>query len=204
MPALSIPEAEFVTSCPTLASAPRPSLPEIAFAGRSNVGKSSLINSLLNRRQLAMTSRTPGKTRLLNYYRIGKNLCYFVDLPGYGYARVPGETAGRWSHALEEYVGSSEHLLLVVLLLDMRQGLTPMDEQMVDALRIYRRTWLAVVTKSDKLTLGERRKTVSDLENRLAPRGATAIIPFSASTHDGRDAVWEAMRAVLNSRSAGK
>jgi GTP-binding protein len=197
---LSIPEAEFVTSCPSLATAPRPPLPEIAFAGRSNVGKSSLINSLLNRRKLALTSRTPGKTRLLNYYRIGKNLCYFVDLPGYGYARVPGETKGQWSRALEDYVGQSEQLRLVVLLLDMRQGVMPLDEQMVDALNIYRRTWLAVLTKSDKLTRGERRKAETDLQDRLTARGAIAIIPYSATSHEGRDALWQAAKTVLTSR----
>jgi GTP-binding protein len=198
MSELSIPEAEFVTSCPSLATAPLPPLPEIAFAGRSNVGKSSLINSLLNRKQLAMTSRTPGKTRLLNYFRIGRNLCYFVDLPGYGYARVPGETKGQWSRALEEYIGQSTRLRLVVVLLDMRQGLTPLDEQMVDALTIYRREWLAVLTKSDKLTSGERRKTQTDLQERLAARGARAILPYSAPSHEGRDAVWQAVKNVLN------
>jgi GTP-binding protein len=196
---LSIPEATFVTSCPSLATAPRPPLPEIAFAGRSNVGKSSLINSLLNRKQLALTSRTPGKTRLLNYFRIGSNLCYFVDLPGYGYARVPGETKGQWSHALEEYIGQSAQLRLVVLLLDMRQGLMPLDEQMVDALNIYRRTWLAVLTKSDKLTLTELRKAQTDLQNRLTARSAMTIIPYSAASHYGREAVWQAVQNTLKS-----
>jgi GTP-binding protein len=200
MPAFKIPEAEFILSCPAISHAPPRPLPEIAFAGRSNVGKSSLINSLLNRQKLALTSRTPGKTRLLNYFLIGRGQYYFVDLPGYGYARVPGSTKEDWAETIEAYLRDSKRLELVVLLLDIRRGLTDLDEQMVDALSIYHRRWLAVLTKSDKLSPSERTPRVNDLFGMLVSRGAQTVLPYSSLRHDGRDVLWRNITGVISGK----
>jgi GTP-binding protein len=197
MSAYKIPEAEFVLSCPDITHAPRRPLPEIAFAGRSNVGKSSLINSLLSRQRLALTSGTPGKTRLLNYFLIGRGLCYFVDLPGYGFARVPGATKAEWAETVEGYLRDSTRLELVVLLLDIRHGLTALDEQMVNALSTYHRRWLAVLTKSDKLSSTARDQRAAELFGLLASRGAQAVLAYSALRHHGREELWMSIMDTL-------
>jgi GTP-binding protein len=194
---LRIPEAEFVLSAPDIARAPKRPLPEIAFAGRSNVGKSSLINSLTNRKQLALSSKTPGKTRLLNYFLVGKDRCYFVDLPGYGYARVGQEQKAEWGENLEGYMRESHRLVLVVLILDIRQGITPLDEQMIDAFRIYGRPWLAVLTKADKLSASARKQAVDKLQGELISRGAQGALPYSADDHFGREELWEAILSAV-------
>jgi GTP-binding protein len=186
-----IPEAEFILSCPHVGLAPKARLPEIAFAGRSNVGKSSLINSLLNRKQIALTSKTPGKTRLLNYFRIGKTLCYFVDLPGYGYAKVSGAVKQEWSETIEDYLRESRRIALVVLILDMRHGLTALDEQMVEGLTIYSRPWIAVLSKSDKLGTKANADAMRVLSGELISRGARNVLPYSSLNHTGRDTVWK-------------
>ena len=181
-------------SAPHVGLAPKRPLPEIAFAGRSNVGKSSLINSVLNRKQLALSSKTPGKTRLLNYFLIGE-FCYFVDLPGYGYARVGQEVKEEWGETLEGYMRDAQRLLLVVLILDIRHGASDLDDQMIEAFHIYGRPWIAVLTKSDKLTTTARAEAVRKLDGSLRSRGARAVLPYSASNHEGRDELW---RELLN------
>jgi GTP-binding protein len=195
--ALKIPDAEFVLSAPHIGLAPKRSLPEIAFAGRSNVGKSSLINSLVNRKQLALSSKTPGKTRLLNYFLIGKDLCYFVDLPGYGYARVGQQQKVEWSETLEGYMRDARRLLLVVLILDIRQGLTPLDTQMIEAFHICQRPWLAVITKSDKLRAQARAEAIRNLSGTLLSLGAQAVLPYSALNHDGRNELWTEIQSTV-------
>ena len=194
---MRIPEAEFVLSAPDIARAPKRPLPEIAFAGRSNVGKSSLINSLTNRKQLALSSKTPGKTRLLNYFLVGRGLCYFVDLPGYGYARIGQEQKAEWGESLEGYLREAHRLVLVVLILDIRQGITPLDEQMIDAFRIYHRPWLAVVTKADKLSVSARKQAVDKLQGELISRGARGALPYSAESHLGRDELWQEILSAI-------
>lgn len=197
---LIIPESRFVKSCPHVGLAPRPPLPEIAFAGRSNVGKSSLINSLLNRRKLAHTSKTPGKTQYLNYYEIGKQLCYFVDLPGYGYAQIPESQKRSWSRHLEGYFRDSAQLRLAVLILDLRRGLTDMDQQMIEALHIYKRPWIIVITKTDKLTASASVEHVKHLSGQLISLGAGAVLPYSSLRHSGREAVWEQITAAVQTK----
>jgi GTP-binding protein len=184
---VKIPNAEFVLSCPRVELAPKPKLPEIAFAGRSNVGKSSLINSLLNRNKLAMTAKTPGKTRLLNYFRIGSNLCYFVDLPGYGFAKVSKAMQEEWAEYIEAYLRDSKQLKLVVLILDIRRGVTALDQQMISALSIFNRPWIAVMTKSDKLSKTEADKTIGEHKGLLISLGAEAVIPYSSLSNAGRE-----------------
>jgi GTP-binding protein len=197
VPSFRIPEAEFVLSCPDITHAPKRPLSEIAFAGRSNVGKSSLINSLLGRQKLALTSRTPGKTRLLNYFLIGRGLCYFVDLPGYGFARVPEGTKEQWAETIEGYLRDSTRLELVILLLDIRRGLTALDEQMVDALSTYRRRWLAVLTKSDKLSTTARDQRKKEMFGSLASRGAQTVLTYSSLHHHGREELWQKIMDAL-------
>jgi GTP-binding protein len=188
-----IPSAKFLLSCPHVGLAPKRPLPEIAFAGRSNVGKSSLINSLLNHRQLALVSKTPGKTRLLNYFLIGDSLTYFVDLPGYGYARVSGEMKAQWGETIEDYLRDSTRLTLVVLILDIRHGLTALDRQMVDALTTYQRKWIAILSKSDKLGSQALKATLTELTGEIMSLGARGVLPYSSLNHTGRDAVWDVL-----------
>jgi len=182
----SIPQAEFVLSCPHVGLAPRRRLPEIAFAGRSNVGKSSLINSLLNRKKLALTAKTPGKTRLLNYYLIGRNLCYFVDLPGYGFARVSKSLQAEWGEYIEGYLRDSSSLRMVVLILDIRHGVTDLDEQMIKGFHVLGRSWIAALTKADKLSSRAAESRVAALHSELISRGARAVVPYSSLKHTGR------------------
>lgn len=187
----AIPQAEFVKSCTELAQTPKPALPEIAFVGRSNVGKSSLINSLLNRKGLALASATPGKTRLLNFFKVGGSLCYFVDLPGYGYAKVSKSLQEEWSGFLEDFLAESPRLKLVVLIADSRRGLTDLDMQMVQALQFYRRNFIVVATKIDKLNRQERDQSMLAIRGPALSMGASAVIPYSSVKHEGRDDVWE-------------
>jgi len=195
--AIAIPKAEFIKSCTDLKQAPKPPLPEIAFVGRSNVGKSSLINSLLNHKGLAQTSATPGKTRLLNYFRIGERTCYFVDLPGYGYAKVSRSLQEEWAGFLEDYLADSLRLELVILIADSRRGLTELDMQMVEALNTYRRRFMVLATKIDKLNRQERDQSMLKLRGPALSLGADAVLPYSSSSHEGRTELWDAIFSTL-------
>jgi GTP-binding protein len=197
MSSFKIPEVEFVLSCPHVGLAPKRPLAEIAFAGRSNVGKSSLINSLLNRKQIALTSKTPGKTRLLNYFLIGRGLCYFVDLPGYGYARVSDAMQEQWGEYIEEYLRNSARLKRVVLILDIRHGLTKIDREMVSGLHQLERPWMAILTKADKLTPNARNKAMQETAGMLTSLGAIAVLPYSSLNHFGRDEVWQELISAV-------
>ena len=196
--ALSIPSAEFIKSCTDLKQSPKPSLPEIAFVGRSNVGKSSLINSLLNRKGLALASGTPGKTRLLNFFKIGGNTCYFVDLPGYGFAKVSKTLQEEWSGFLEDYLADSPQLKLVVLIADSRRGLTDLDMQMIQALHFYRRGFVVIATKVDKQNRQERDKSMLEIRGPALSLGASAVIPYSSVKHEGREHVWNSIYSALS------
>lgn len=147
---MNIHVAEFITSAPSLAQAPeRGDLPEIALVGRSNVGKSSLINCLTGRKNLAKTSNTPGKTRLINYYLVD-NTWFLVDLPGYGYARVSKTEQARWQKSLETFLRQNPRLRLIFLLIDGRHGMQPNDIQMADWLAYHALPTRVVFTKADK------------------------------------------------------
>lgn len=179
---------QYVTSVASLGQLPKAKLPEIGFAGRSNVGKSSLINTLLKRRRLAQTSTTPGKTRMLNFFLVNENL-FFVDLPGYGYARVAKELRDRWSNLVEPYIRDRETLVGVVHLVDCRREPTESDLQLSAWLDSYQIPTLVVLTKADKLS---RLKSMLALDGarKILRRGENQCVLFSAKTDQGRTEVW--------------
>ncbi len=160
--------------------------PEIAFLGRSNVGKSSLINSLLQRKGLARTSNTPGRTQSINYFLINDSF-YFVDLPGYGYAKVSKSMRSDWGTMAEEYLSDRDQLVLCVQLIDSRHEPTRLDLQLNEWLNFNGKPHIAVATKSDKLTANQLTKQLKVIRMGLK---FSEVIPYSAETGKGRDDVW--------------
>jgi GTP-binding protein len=198
--------AEFIKSCVTPEQFPSGPLHEIAFVGRSNVGKSSLINSLLNRRDLAKVSRTPGKTRAVNVFLVSTsdpNLSQFhlVDLPGYGFARVSKSVRTQWGPLIEDYLVGRASLLGIVMLVDSRV-VTDQDLQTIAWLRSIRRNPLVVATKVDKLKPSERVRTLRLTHRALGLTDGELLIPYSSETGDGRDQLWGALREVAGRRPA--
>jgi GTP-binding protein len=190
--------AEFIKSCVAPEQFPPGDLPEIAFVGRSNVGKSSVINSLLNRRELAKVSRTPGKTRAANLFLISTsdpNLSefYLVDLPGYGFARVSQSVRAQWAPFIEAYLKERTALLGVVLLVESRV-VTRQDRQTVAWLRLIGRRPIFVATKADKLRASERGSTLRRAHRDLGLEEGEVLIPYSSVTGDGRNQLWGALR----------
>ena len=170
-------------------------LPEIAFLGRSNVGKSSLINSLLGRKGLARTSNTPGRTQSINFFLINEDF-YFVDLPGYGYARVSKSMRSDWGQMAEEYLSERESLVLCVQLVDARHEATKLDRQLHEWLTFHKKPHIIAATKTDKLSSNQLHKTIAAIENDLPE---SRLIAYSSVTGKGRDAMWEAINsAVIN------
>lgn len=167
---------------------PSNSLPEIAFAGKSNVGKSSLINALLNRKSLARTSSSPGKTQTINFYNVNKEI-YFVDLPGYGYAKVSESEKKRWGVMIENYLNSSEMLRIVFLLIDIRHKPSANDKQMYDWIKYMGFDPVIIATKSDKLKRSQIDKHIKEIRVGLEASKDTIIVPFSSTSKQGVDTV---------------
>jgi GTP-binding protein len=167
---------------------------EIAFAGRSNVGKSSLINCLLNRKKLVHTSSTPGRTREINFFEVGEDLC-FVDLPGYGFAKVPRAMQAAWRPLVEAYLGRSKNLALVILLMDPRREPGQEERDLMAWLKTAGRPCQVVFTKVDKLKKSQARSIVEKLAAGLGELDFTAL-KFSAHTRLGFDQLWARIRAV--------
>jgi GTP-binding protein len=186
---MKITSAEFVKSAFAEEHWTTDGLPEVAFLGRSNVGKSSLLNSLLQRKGLARTSNTPGRTQSLNYFLINKRF-YFVDLPGYGYARVSKAVRSSWGKMAEDYLAKREQLVLCIQLIDSRHEPTEQDRQLFEWLRHYGKTQLIVATKSDKLSSNELRKSIEKIGNILP---GVSTVSYSAVTGRGREEVWRAI-----------
>lgn len=193
---MKIVSAEFITSAASLAQVSRERRPEIAVAGRSNVGKSSLINCLLRRRGLARASKAPGRTQLLNFFLVNQEF-YLVDLPGYGYAKVPDSVRRAWGPMVEEYLAAAPDLRGVILLIDARQGVTEKDLQMKGFLDDLSLDCLLVLTKIDKLRRTARDAQIRDAAGALGLGDPRQIIAFSAKSGEGREALLAATGACL-------
>jgi len=186
-----IKSAEFVISAVRPQQYPAEELPEFAFAGRSNVGKSSLINTLVSRRKLVQTSSTPGKTRLINFFRVNDALM-FVDLPGYGYARVSEEERLKWRPMIEKYLSSRENLKAVVLILDIRRTPNEEDAQLLNWLARREIATVLVVTKTDKLSKTSQAKQLKIIAGALET-DPDELVLFSAKSRQGRDVLWRTL-----------
>ena len=182
-----IKSAELETVCGITSTLPETEMPEIAFAGKSNVGKSSLINGLLNRKSLARTS-SPGKTQTINYYNINHDL-YFVDLPGYGYAQVSVEIRAKWGKMVERYLHTSKQLRLVFLLIDIRHEPSENDCIMYDWIVKNGYEPVIIATKLDKIKRSQIQKNLKIIRQKIQPVEGTIIIPFSAQTKQGKEEI---------------
>lgn len=182
---MSFERAEFITSAPTLDDCPEATFPEICFAGRSNVGKSSLINRLTNKKKLARTSNTPGKTQQMNYYKID-NLLYLVDLPGFGYAQVPEKERKRWGKDIRNYLLNRPTLRMILHLVDIRHEPTTLDEQFFYWMAENKKPFSVLLAKEDKLSTNKRQKAISNVRNILKQMNIDVpILPCSAETGSG-------------------
>ncbi len=184
--------AEILLSAVSKAQYPEDDLPEIALAGRSNVGKSSFINTLLGRKNLARTSGKPGKTQQLNFYNIDDKI-RFVDVPGYGYAKVSKTERAKWGKMIEEYLTTRENLRVVVSLVDMRHEPSADDVQMYDFLKYYDISVIIVATKADKIPRGKWNKHESMIKKKLDFDMKDQFVVFSSETRHGYDKAWDAI-----------
>lgn len=198
---MKILSAEFVRSCVRADHFPGDRLPELACAGRSNVGKSSLINSLLQRRGLAKVSGTPGKTRVLNFFRVttsdpGAKSFYLVDLPGYGYAKVSASIRAQWGPMIEQYLAGRSALRGILLLIDARH-VQNQDRRAVEWIRELGCPCILVATKADKLSRNARAKQFAAIRRDLGVPDQVPCVAYSSVTHEGRETLWGVMRDVL-------
>lgn len=193
---MKIKSVELETVCGITSKLPENVLPEIAFAGKSNVGKSSLINALMNRKSLARTSQNPGKTQTINFYNLNKEL-YLVDLPGYGYAEVSHEIREKWGKMIEKYLRTSKQLKRVFLLIDIRHEPSGNDVMMYDWIVANGFEPIIICTKSDKISRGAVPKNLKIIRDKLKCRKNTVMIPFSAETKSGREEIYAIMEEIL-------
>ena len=186
--------AEFIKSAFDRSHWTTDGFPEISFLGRSNVGKSSLLNSLLQRKGLARTSNTPGRTQSINFFLINERFC-FADLPGYGYARVSKTMRADWGKMAEQYLAERRELNLSIQLVDSRHAPTELDRQLHEWMTVHEKPRIIVATKSDKLPKNQLAKSLAVIEATLP---GAKLIAFSAKTGKGRDAVWAEIEAAIN------
>lgn len=184
-----IKSVELETVCGITSKLPDNQYPEFAFAGKSNVGKSSLINALMQRKSLARISAQPGKTQTINYYNVNREL-YFVDLPGYGYAKVGKETVEKWGRMVERYLHQSKQLKAVFLLIDIRHEPSKNDQMMYEWITHNAFEPIIIATKSDKINRSQIAKQVKLIRTTLNCRKDTVIIPFSSQTKQGREEIY--------------
>jgi GTP-binding protein len=196
---MSVKKADFIVGAASLAQLPRGGLPEIALAGRSNVGKSSLLNRLTGRKKLARTSKTPGKTREINLYRIDDQLV-LADLPGYGFAKVPRAVKRKWGDLIERYLNEREELRGIVHLVDLRHRPTADDVQMHEWARHYEVPTLIAATKADKIARSKRAPAIRAIEEVLDPAPGTPVVTFSAVTGEGAGDIWAWIREAAGLR----
>lgn len=193
---MHIQNVEFLVSAVSPAQYPEPLIPEIALAGRSNVGKSSFINAMINRKKLARTSSKPGKTQQLNYYQV-EDWFYFVDVPGYGYAKVSKKEKGKWANMLQTFFSERENLELALLIVDFRHKPTKDDIAMKDFFVHYNIPYFVIATKTDKVKKSQWSKHMSEIYRTLNLETVDQILPFSAETKEGREEAWEIITDVL-------
>ena len=189
------------TVCGITSTLPENTLVEIAFAGKSNVGKSSLINAHMNRKSLARTSSQPGKTQTINFYNVNKEI-YFVDLPGYGYAKVSEEIKAKWGKMIERYLKKSKQLKAVFLLIDIRHEPSANDKQMYSWILANGFHPIIIATKADKISRNQLQKHVKMVKEGLKVEKGTVVIPFSAQTKQGRDEIYEVIDSLMKGDEA--
>lgn len=193
---MKVHNAEIVISAVSPKQYPETDLPEIALAGRSNVGKSSFINTLIDRKNLARTSGKPGKTQTLNFYLI-ENTLHFVDVPGYGYAKVSKTERAKWGEMIETYITSRKQLRAVVSLVDVRHDPSKEDIQMYEFLKYYDIPVIVVATKADKIPRGKWNKHTSAIKKKLDFDPSDTFILFSSETKQGKEEAWQAIEAAI-------
>ncbi len=194
-----IKQVNLETVCGITSKLPENAHPEIAFAGKSNVGKSSLINALMNRKSLARISATPGKTQTINFYNINDEL-YLVDLPGYGYARVSESEKEQWGKMVERYLRHSRQLRAVFLLIDIRHEPSANDRMMYEWICAHGYSPVIIATKMDKIKRSQLDKHMKMIRQGLNLIPGTRVIPFSALSRQGRDEIWEAAETEISGR----
>lgn len=193
---MKIKNVELEIVCGITSKLPETDKVEIAFAGKSNVGKSSLINALMNRKALARTSATPGKTQTINFYNVN-DVMYLVDLPGYGYAKVSEQEKIKWGQLIERYLNTSKQLKAVFLLIDIRHDPSANDKMMYEWIVSQGYHPIIIATKLDKLKRSQIAKHVKMIKEGLQLLPGTVVIPFSAETKQGREEIWELMETYL-------
>lgn len=187
---MTIQSLELETVCGITSKLPQHDKIEMAFWGRSNVGKSSLLNALWNRKAMARISSQPGKTQTINYYNVN-DVCYMVDLPGYGYAKTAKETQAKWMNMIDRYLETSKALRVIFLLVDIRHEPSSKDIETYD--KLFKRGFnpLIILTKVDKIKKSMRSKNISLIKKKLGVSEDTPVIPFSSVTREGKDEIWE-------------
>ena len=194
-----IKNVELETVCGITSKIPQNDKPEIAFAGKSNVGKSSLINALINRKSLARTSSQPGKTQTINFYNVNKEI-YYVDLPGYGYAKVSKEIQAKWGKLIEKYLRTSKQLKAVFLLIDIRHEPSANDREMYDWIIYNGYNPIIIATKADKIKRSQLQKNISIIKKKLEMKPEMVVIPFSAQTKQGREEIWRLVEILTKEK----
>ena len=185
--------------CGITSTLPKNQVPEIAFAGKSNVGKSSLINAFMNRKALARTSSSPGKTQTINFYNVNHAM-YLVDLPGYGYAKVSQSVKEQWGKLIERYLHESKQLKAVFLLVDIRHDPSENDKTMYNWILQNGYQPIIIATKADKLKRSQIQKHLKMIKEGLQLKKGSTVIPFSAETKQGRDEIWEVIESLTDSK----
>ena len=197
---MEIKKVSLETVCGVTCTLPENQLPEVAFAGKSNVGKSSLINALMNRKSLARTSGQPGKTQTINFYNLNDQI-YLVDLPGYGYAKTAKRERELWGEMIERYLHTSDVLRAVFLLEDIRHAPSENDRQMFGWMKYMGFDPVIIATKLDKIKRSQVNRQIKVIREGLGADGETIIVPFSAQTKQGRETIWDFMDQVIENES---
>lgn len=198
---MKINQVKLIISAVSQKQYPDDSLPEIAVAGRSNVGKSSFINKMVQRKKLVRTSGKPGKTRTLNFYKLNEDF-YFVDVPGYGYAKVSKEERAKWGRMMEEYFQTRMNLNLVILITDIRHQPTKQDIQMYEYLTYYQLPVLVIATKLDKLKKHQVNRHINEIKHTFSDLPDHMLVPFSAMTGEGTKEAWQVIKQYLSNQEA--